>query len=171
MRRACLRFLKSTGQRANFHLASSGCQQSQDVCSFIVQSSGRVCERRFFAEFLSCPEAACERVLRVRQCECIRVFRHRRTTTESTQCIQRKTVVTSKESNSCWSGGTGRRTGLKIPRPSLGMRVRPPPPAPNYHVPYTCREPGPGPGGVRQGCWQRPQSFLLQLAANTDCHP
>jgi hypothetical protein len=30
----------------------------------------------------------------------------------------------------CWSGGTGRRTGLKIPRPSLGMWVRPPPPAP-----------------------------------------
>jgi hypothetical protein len=29
-----------------------------------------------------------------------------------------------------WSGGTGRRTGLKIPRPSLGMWVRPPPPAP-----------------------------------------
>jgi hypothetical protein len=29
-----------------------------------------------------------------------------------------------------WSGGTGRRTGLKIPRPSLVMRVRPPPPAP-----------------------------------------
>ncbi len=28
------------------------------------------------------------------------------------------------------SGGTGRRTGLKIPRPSLVMRVRPPPPAP-----------------------------------------
>ena len=31
---------------------------------------------------------------------------------------------------SCWSGGTGRRTGLKIPRPSLVMWVRPPPPAP-----------------------------------------
>src|SRR5712692_2539843 len=30
-----------------------------------------------------------------------------------------------------WSGGTGRRTGLKIPHPSLGMRVRPPPPAPS----------------------------------------
>ena len=29
-----------------------------------------------------------------------------------------------------WSGGTGRRTGLKIPRPSLVMWVRPPPPAP-----------------------------------------
>jgi hypothetical protein len=29
-----------------------------------------------------------------------------------------------------WSGGTGRRTGLKIPRPSLVMRVRPSPPAP-----------------------------------------
>src|SRR5258706_14810565 len=29
-----------------------------------------------------------------------------------------------------WSGGTGRRSGLKIPRPSLVMRVRPPPPAP-----------------------------------------
>ena len=32
--------------------------------------------------------------------------------------------------NKGWSGGTGRRTGLKIPRPSLVMRVRPPPPAP-----------------------------------------
>src|SRR5580704_15684723 len=30
---------------------------------------------------------------------------------------------------SCWSGGTGRRTGLKIPRSSLSMWVRPPPPA------------------------------------------
>src|SRR5713226_1157899 len=35
-----------------------------------------------------------------------------------------------------WSGGTGRRTGLKIPHPSLGMRVRPPPPAPRY-IPNT----------------------------------
>ncbi len=53
-----------------------------------------------------------------------------------------------------WSGGTGRRTGLKIPRPSLAMRVRPPPPAPAYllhskglqtenlRVPYTCHERG-----------------------------
>ena len=39
-------------------------------------------------------------------------------------------AVNSNESNTCWSGGTGRRTGLKIPRPSLVMRVRPPPPAP-----------------------------------------
>ena len=30
----------------------------------------------------------------------------------------------------CWSGGIGRRTGLKIQRPLSGMRVRPPPPAP-----------------------------------------
>ena len=29
-----------------------------------------------------------------------------------------------------WSGGTGRRTGLKIPRTSLCMWVQPPPPAP-----------------------------------------
>ncbi len=34
-----------------------------------------------------------------------------------------------------WSGGIGRRTGLKIQRPSLGMRVRPPPPAPNPNRP------------------------------------
>src|SRR6516164_7377411 len=40
-------------------------------------------------------------------------------------------VITSNEPTTCWSGGTGRRTGLKIPRPSLGMWVRPPPPAPN----------------------------------------
>src|SRR5690242_21771252 len=35
-----------------------------------------------------------------------------------------------------WSGGTGRRTGLKIPRPSLVMRVRPPPPAPGFSGPH-----------------------------------
>src|SRR5579883_3512701 len=35
-----------------------------------------------------------------------------------------------EEPLSGWSGGTGRRTGLKIPRPSVGMWVRPPPPAP-----------------------------------------
>src|SRR5215469_11228700 len=34
-----------------------------------------------------------------------------------------------------WSGGIGRRTGLKIPRPSLGMRVRPSPPAPTHRHP------------------------------------
>lgn len=49
------------------------------------------------------------------------------------QCASREATLNSKEPNSCWSGGTGRRTGLKIPRPSLGMRVRPPPPAPVFN--------------------------------------
>jgi hypothetical protein len=37
--------------------------------------------------------------------------------------------MAAAEVASCWSGGTGRRTGLKIPRSSLSMWVRPPPPA------------------------------------------
>src|ERR1700722_7249255 len=44
-------------------------------------------------------------------------------------CRRRNSAVNSNESNTCWSGGTGRRTGLKIPRSSLSMWVRPPPPA------------------------------------------
>src|SRR5262249_23591801 len=49
------------------------------------------------------------------------------------QCGRRQIAVSSKESKTCWSGGTGRRTGLKIPRSSLSMWVRPPPPAPASH--------------------------------------
>ena len=45
-----------------------------------------------------------------------------------------RSVITSIEPTTCWSGGTGRRTGLKIPRPSLGMWVRPPPPAPSLQT-------------------------------------
>src|SRR5579864_5647793 len=53
--------------------------------------------------------------------------------------ISRKMHRCYTESKSgSWSGGTGRRTGLKIPRPSLGMRVRPPPPAPGYCDPLRC---------------------------------
>jgi hypothetical protein len=48
------------------------------------------------------------------------------------QCAWSNFRVNSKESVLCRSGGTGRRTGLKIPHPSLGMRVRPPPPAPQF---------------------------------------
>src|SRR5262245_16564630 len=36
-----------------------------------------------------------------------------RTTTEPTTVRLARNVINSKESNSCWSGGTGRRTGLK----------------------------------------------------------
>ena len=50
------------------------------------------------------------------------------------KCACREAAVDSKEPNTCWSGGTGRRTGLKIPRPSLVMWVRPPPPAPDGHI-------------------------------------
>ena len=45
-------------------------------------------------------------------------------------------AVNSEKPITCWSGGTGRRTGLKIPRPSLGMWVRPPPPAPIKSIAY-----------------------------------
>src|SRR5690349_4053509 len=36
-----------------------------------------------------------------------------RTTTETTTVRLPENVIKSKESDSCWSGGTGRRTGLK----------------------------------------------------------
>ena len=39
-------------------------------------------------------------------------------------------LLKTYSSNTRWSGGTGRRTGLKIPRALRPMRVRPPPPAP-----------------------------------------
>ena len=42
------------------------------------------------------------------------------------------TLKSSSSHRTSWSGGTGRRTGLKIPHPSLGMRVRLPPPAPTH---------------------------------------
>ena len=53
-----------------------------------------------------------------------------RTRHESLQCDSRRVGVNSKEPRTRRSGGTGRRTGLKIPRSSLSMWVRPPPPAP-----------------------------------------
>lgn len=53
-----------------------------------------------------------------------------------TWATRRRNLVSSSELSTCWSGGTGRRTGLKIPRPSLGMRVRPSPPAPIRSISY-----------------------------------
>src|ERR1700730_3503706 len=69
---------------------------------------------------------------RNREQKCGKIFRG--PLQEPLQCGYQESTLSSKESESCWSGGTGRRTGLKIPRPSLGMWVRPPPPAPKYLV-------------------------------------
>src|SRR5579863_3601965 len=54
-------------------------------------------------------------------------------------CYTRKSLIPRA---SGWSGGTGRSAGLKIPRPSLAMWVRPPPPAPNcFQSRQTSRSP------------------------------